>query len=211
MLVGRSFHCMITAPPRHHKTCSSFSARAACLSRSFCDEGCRAPPSFSHLARALVASALWFRHFGCFPVMNGNMMQLASKVHSQGFERCSELISCALPRKRPYWLYDKLWLVRALPIKRRRTEVSAQFRWQRLMPSAGTLPRIELRSARVPFAPAMGTRALRAAPLSLIGKKSYATSFGNQTCPLGCSGWSNPSRHCRLHVGRLDDNRHRQQ
>ena len=104
----------------------------------------------------------------------------------------------------------KLWLVRELPIKRRRTEVSAQFRWQRLMPSAGTLSRIELRSARVPFAPAMGTRALRAAPLSLIGKKSYATSFGNQTCPLGCSGWSSRSRHRWIHLGRLDDNRHRQ-
>jgi hypothetical protein len=71
MRVGRSFHCKSTAAPRHCKIRSSPSERGAGLSQLSSDAGVRsAPPSLSHLARALASGLLAFRLFGVLAIMH---------------------------------------------------------------------------------------------------------------------------------------------
>src|ERR1700694_1631652 len=69
MSVGRSFHFMIIAAPRHRKICSSFSVRTTGLSRSSRGAGEVVPPSLSQLSRALV-------FFVSFRVRSGMLLTL---------------------------------------------------------------------------------------------------------------------------------------
>src|SRR6185503_16621548 len=66
--MDRSFQRVITAAPRPRKMRSSSSTRAVRLSRSFLGNGRRAPPSLSHLARALLDA---FGPFASLPVIHG--------------------------------------------------------------------------------------------------------------------------------------------
>jgi hypothetical protein len=71
MGVGRSFHCKRTAAPRHCKIRPSCSERGTGMSRlGSSDAGPGAPPSLSHLARALASESLGFGRFGVLAIMH---------------------------------------------------------------------------------------------------------------------------------------------
>jgi len=63
--VGRLFHRVITAAPRHCRMCSSSWIRATCFFQS----GSRLPPSYSHLARARTSELSFVGTFGSLPIM----------------------------------------------------------------------------------------------------------------------------------------------